>query len=104
VTTIILFSWSGALVCCLKGGVLMYQIDNLQRGAFYKRETPDRQYVAWYVESWYYGHHYRFYSLSPWHLAGSGVRYEQEAEAREAVDRFMDVKVPQLLEQKARYD
>lgn len=73
------------------------------RGAFYKRETPDRRYAAWYVESWYEGHHYRFFSLSPWHNAGNGTRYDLEIDARRAVDRFMDVTVPQLREQKVRY-
>jgi hypothetical protein len=43
-----------------------------ERHPAYLRESADRQFAAWYVESWYYGHHYRFFSCSPWHLAGLG--------------------------------
>jgi hypothetical protein len=62
-----------------------------------RRVSADGRFAAWYVESWYYGHHYRFFSCSPWHLAGSGTRYQTEEEARAAVDAYMDVRVPRLL-------
>jgi len=57
----------------------------------YYRESADKQFAAWYVESWYYGHHYRFFSFSPWHTCGAGTPFQTEQEAREAVDRFFDV-------------
>ena len=57
----------------------------------YYRESADKQFAAWYVESWYYGHHYRFFSSSPWHTCGAGTRFQTEQEAHEAVDHFFDV-------------
>ena len=65
----------------------------------HRRESVDRQFVAWYVESWYDGHHYRFFSCSPWHLAGTGTRYGTEEEARAAVDWYMDVWVPRVVQE-----
>jgi hypothetical protein len=62
-----------------------------ERHAEYLRESVDRRFVAWYIESWYYGHHYRFFSYSPWHVAGTGTRYGTEEEARAAVDWYMEV-------------
>ena len=55
----------------------------------YYRASPDKRFAAWYGESWYYGHHYRLYSYSPWHTCGNGTRYETAEEARKAVDSFM---------------
>lgn len=63
----------------------------------YERRSGDNHFVAWVVESWYYGHHYRFFSYSPWHNCGSGTRYASEAAARSAADHFMDVEVPAML-------
>ena len=63
----------------------------------YKRESADRRFAAWYGESWYYGHHYRLYSYSPWHTCGNGLRYGSEAAARAAVDAFMDEWVPRVV-------
>jgi hypothetical protein len=63
----------------------------------YMRESADRRFAAWYIESWYYGHHYRFFSCSPWHGVGSGTRYRTEEEARAAVDAYMEDRVPRLL-------
>src|SRR5258706_11683534 len=68
----------------------------------YGRETVDRLFAAWYVESWYYGHHYRFYSYSPWHTCGNGTRYDSEAAAKAAVDGFMDVWIAAALREKGR--
>ncbi len=68
----------------------------------YKRESADRRFAAWYIESWYYGHHYRFFSLSPWHTAGSGTRCRTEGEACAAVDWYMDVQVPGILRECGR--
>ena len=65
----------------------------------YRRASADERFVAWYIESWYYGHHYRFFSCSPWHLVGSGTRYRTEAEARAAVDWYMEVWVPRVLQE-----
>lgn len=63
----------------------------------YRRQSADGCFAAWYGESWYYGHHFRMYSYSPWHTCGNGMRYVSEQEARIAVDHFMDVQVPLLL-------
>ena len=63
----------------------------------YLRESADKRFAAWFVESWYYGHHYRWFSYSPWHTCGSGLRYGTEAEAKAAVDHFMDVWMPAVL-------
>ena len=60
----------------------------------YSRASDDAQYAAWYNESWFYGHHYRFYSYSPWHTCGNGTRYATEGEARNAVDAYIDEWVP----------
>jgi hypothetical protein len=60
----------------------------------YQRISDDGQYAAWYSESWYYGHHYRVYSSSPWHTCGNGTRYATEWEAKQAVDTFLDEWVP----------
>jgi hypothetical protein len=70
-----------------------------ERQPEYLRESADRRFAAWYVESWYYGHHYRFFSCSPWHLVGSGTRYRTEAETRAAVDWYMEVWVPRVLQE-----
>lgn len=64
----------------------------------YHRETGDKQCAAWYVESWYYGHHYRVFSYSPWHTSYNGSRFEKEEDARAAVDRFLDEQVPMMLQ------
>ncbi len=56
----------------------------------YLRVSEDGGFAAWYCESWYYGHHYRLYSFSPWHSCDNGTRYEQEEDARRAVDEYMD--------------
>jgi len=63
----------------------------------YVRESKDTRFAAWYCESWYYGHHYRFYSYSPWHTCGLGTRYDYEDDARRAVDHYMDVVVPEMV-------
>ena len=62
----------------------------------YRRESDDVRFAAWYCESWYYGHHYRFYSYSPWHTCGLGTRYDCEDDARCAVDQYVDVVVPAM--------
>ena len=64
----------------------------------YRRDTPDERYGAWYIESWYYGHHYRYYSYSPRHNVGSGTRFETEEAARAMVDWYMDTQVPLMME------
>ena len=69
----------------------------------YYRESPDKRFAAWYGESWYYGHHYRFSSYSPWHTCGNGTRYQTEEEARKAVDTFMDVWVPSVRGEQCKY-
>lgn len=66
----------------------------------YMRESDDTCFAAWYGESWYYGHHYRFYSYSPWHTSGLGTRYEREEDARRAVDHYMDVLVPEMVRER----
>jgi len=72
-------------------------MDEMRPG--YRRASADERFVAWYIESWYYGHHYRFFSLSPWHTAGSGTRCRMEEEARAAVDWYMDVWVPRAVQE-----
>ena len=64
----------------------------------YKRESADRRLAAWYGKSWYYGHHYRLFSYSPWHTCGNGLRYGSEAAAGAAVDAFMDEWVPRVVQ------
>ncbi len=67
------------------------------KGPKYVRKLDNSLFAAWYCESWYYGHHYRFYSYSPWHTCGLGTRYGSEEDAKCAVDHYMDVMVPEML-------
>jgi hypothetical protein len=60
----------------------------------YRRESADQQYAAWCLECGYDGHHYRVFSYSPWHACGTGTPYTTEAEARAAIDDYIDRQVP----------
>ena len=71
-----------------------------ERHPEYLRESADRRFAAWYIESWYDGYHYRFFSSSPWHLAGSGTQYGTEEEAWAAVDWYMEVLVPRMVQER----
>jgi hypothetical protein len=65
------------------------------RKLVYKRETADKQYAAWYVKD-PANHNFYMFSFTPSSLCGSGTPYTKEAEAKRAVDYFMDVRVPAM--------
>jgi hypothetical protein len=57
----------------------------------YRWESDDGRFSAWYVESWYYGRHYRFYSYSPWDAGDvNGTRCVDEGDARKSVDEYRE--------------
>lgn len=68
-----------------------------QEQAGYHRETRDGSCRAWYGEhQGWTGRGFIFFSWSPWHTTGSGTIYRTEEEARAAVDRFIDVQMPEV--------